>query len=170
MQVTPSNLKWQPPVAYIKSQCKRYLLIGTSCKKWRYKYTTPAHMHHDSEKSQAIHSSVTALGLLKKKERWTNCMGGNIQNANFKHDSGVVKGCNQRGHPCTAHVDGLNRVKLQHNEGIRWTTFQCLLDAILELARHDSCFWQAYRPTCTRIPLIHSSRYVSHCETSIRCR
>ena len=25
-------------------------------------------MHHDSEKSQAIHSSVTALGLLKKKE------------------------------------------------------------------------------------------------------
>ena len=25
-------------------------------------------MHHDSEKSQATHSSVTALGLLKKKE------------------------------------------------------------------------------------------------------
>ena len=25
-------------------------------------------MHHDSEKSQAIHSSVTALGLLKKKK------------------------------------------------------------------------------------------------------
>ena len=26
-------------------------------------------MHHDSEKIQAIHSSVTELGLLKKKER-----------------------------------------------------------------------------------------------------
>ena len=25
-------------------------------------------MHHDSEKSQAIHSFVTALGLLKKKK------------------------------------------------------------------------------------------------------
>ena len=25
-------------------------------------------MHHDSEKSQAIHLSVTALGLLKKKK------------------------------------------------------------------------------------------------------
>ena len=26
-------------------------------------------MHHDSEKSQAIHLSVTALGLLKKKKK-----------------------------------------------------------------------------------------------------
>ena len=26
------------------------------------------HSDHDSEKSQAIHSSVTALGLLKKKK------------------------------------------------------------------------------------------------------
>ena len=25
-------------------------------------------MHHDGEKSQAIHSSVTVLGLLKKKD------------------------------------------------------------------------------------------------------
>ena len=65
-------------------------------------------------------------------------MGSNIQNADIKHDSGGVKGCNQRGCPCTARVDGLNRVKLQRNEGIRWTTFQCLLDAILELARRDS--------------------------------
>ena len=28
-----------------------------------------ANMHHDSEKSQAIHSFVTALGLLKKKKK-----------------------------------------------------------------------------------------------------
>ena len=27
VQVTPPNIKWQPPVAYIKSQCKKYLLI-----------------------------------------------------------------------------------------------------------------------------------------------
>ena len=33
MQATP-NLKWHSSVGYIKSQCKRYLLIGTSCKKW----------------------------------------------------------------------------------------------------------------------------------------
>ena len=65
-------------------------------------------------------------------------MGGDIQNADIKCDSGKVKGCNQRGRPCTVRVDGLNRVKLQHNEGIRWTTFQCLLDAILELSRRDS--------------------------------
>ena len=26
-------------------------------------------MHHDNEKSQAIHSSVTVLGLLKKKKK-----------------------------------------------------------------------------------------------------
>ena len=55
-----------------------------------------------------------------------------------QRDSGEVKGCNQCGRPSTACVDGLNHVKLQHNEGIRWTTFQCLLNAILELAQRDS--------------------------------
>ena len=98
-----------------------------------------------------------------------NYMGGDIQNTNIERDSGEVKGCNQRGRPCTACVDGLNCVKLQHNEGIRWTTFQCLLDAILELTRCDHWFWQAYWPTCMCMPLVHSSRYVSHRETSIRC-
>ena len=69
----------------------------------------------------------------------------------------------------TAHLDGLNHVILQHNKGIRWTTYQCLLDAIL-LARCDSWFWWAYIPLCTHIPLVHSSRYVSHCETLIQHR
>ena len=36
--------------------------------KRRYKCTTLAYMHHDSEKIQAIHSSVTVLSLLMKKE------------------------------------------------------------------------------------------------------
>ena len=117
-------------------------------------------------KSQSIRSSVTALGLLKKKkERWTKCVGGNIQNTNFQGDSNEVKVCNQCGCPCTARLDSLNRVILQHNEGIQWTTYQCRWDASLELAWHDSRFWHAYRPLCTRIPLVHSSRYVSHCET-----
>ena len=43
-------------------------------------------------------------------------MGGAIQNTNFKRDSGEVKGCNQHGCPCTACLDGLNHVTLQHNE------------------------------------------------------
>ena len=34
--------------------------------------------------------------------------------------------------------------------------------------RCDRWFWQAYRPTCTCIPLVHSSRYVSQRETLIR--
>ena len=49
-------------------------------------------MHHDSEKSLAIHSSVTALGLLKEKERWTKCVGGDIQNIGLQYDSDEVKG------------------------------------------------------------------------------
>ena len=38
--VTPSNLKWQPPVTYIKSQWKRYLLTETLGKKSRYRWIT----------------------------------------------------------------------------------------------------------------------------------
>ena len=76
-------------------------------------------MHHDSEKSQAIHSSVTALGLLKKKkERRTKCVGSNIQNTDLQRDSDEVEGCSKRGYPCTACLNGLNRDILQHNEGI----------------------------------------------------
>ena len=59
-------------------------------------------------------------------------MGSNIQDTDFKCDSGEVKGCNQCGCPCTACTNGLNCVTLQHNEEIHWTTYQCLLDAILE--------------------------------------
>ena len=116
-------------VAYIKCQCKRYLLIVTLCKKWRYKCTTPPFMHHDSEKIQAIHSSVTALGLLKKKERkkerWTKCVGGDIYNTDLR-DSDEIKGCSKRGYPCIACLNGLNRDILRHNEGIWQNTYQCL--------------------------------------------
>ena len=78
-------------------------------------------MHRDSEESQAIHSSVTALGLLRKKKeerRITKCMGGAIQNTNLQRDSDKVKGCSKRGRPCTACIDGLNRDILQHNKEI----------------------------------------------------
>ena len=63
-------------------------------------------MHHDSEKSQAIYSFVTALGLLKKM------MGGRwqyIQNTTLQCDSDEVKGCSKCGCPCTARLDGLKR-------------------------------------------------------------
>ena len=46
-----------------------------------------------------------------------------------KCDSGEVKGCNQHGCPCTARLEGINCVTLQHSEGICLTTYQCLLDA-----------------------------------------
>ena len=78
-------------------------------------------MHHDSEKSQSILSSITCtvLGLLKTEERRTKCMVGDIQNIDFQHDSDEVKGCNNCGRPCTARLDGLNHVILQHNEEIQ---------------------------------------------------
>ena len=66
----------------------------------------------------------------EEEERWMKCMGSDIQNTDYKRDSGKVKGCNQCGCICTAHLDGPNCLKLWHNEGIRWTTYQCLLDAI----------------------------------------
>ena len=61
-----------------------------------------------------------------------------IKNTDIKRDSSEVQGCNQHGHLCTAHLDSLNHVILRHNEGIWGTTYQCLLDTILKLARHDS--------------------------------
>ena len=54
------------------------------------------------------------------------CMGSDIQNAKFKHDFEEVKGCGKRGCPCTAHLDGLNRDILRHNEGIWQNTHHCL--------------------------------------------
>ena len=36
------------------------------------------------------------------------------------------------------YIEGLNCVTLQHSKGICLTTYQCLLDAILELARHEA--------------------------------
>ena len=71
----------------------------------------------------------------------------------FKRDSDEVKGWNQRGCLCTARLDSIYRVILQHNKGIQWTTCQFLVDTILELARCDSYFWRVYRPPCLHIPL-----------------
>ena len=53
-------------------------------------------MHHDSE---SICSSVTALGLLKKK-REINKRRGQLN---------AVKGCSKCRSPCTARLDDLNR-------------------------------------------------------------
>ena len=79
------------------------------------------------------------LGLLKKKkeeEYEQNAWAAiTVKNTDFKRDSGEVKDCNQRESFCTAR---LNCVTLQHSEGICLTTYQCLFDAILELARRDS--------------------------------
>ena len=66
-QVAPPNLKWQPPVIYIKSQCKRYLLIETLCRKSRYRCTTSSYLYQLGVKNLAICPSVIAPGLLKKK-------------------------------------------------------------------------------------------------------
>ena len=65
-------------------------------------------------------------------------MGGNIQNTDLQCDSNKVKGCSKRGHPCTAHLDGLNRDILRHNEGIWRNTYHCFIDAILDLAQRDN--------------------------------
>ena len=88
-------------------------------------------MHYVSVKKVIFWSHAYNTGLLKKKDE---------QNvwAAISRDYGEVKGCNQRGCPCIARLEGLNCVTLQHSEGIRLTTYQCLLDAILELVRRDS--------------------------------
>ena len=85
-------------------------------------------MYHDSEKSQVIHSSVTALGLHAEEEerRGTKCVGGNIQNTDLQRDSNKVKGCSKHGCPCIARLDGINRDILRHNEGIWRNTYHCL--------------------------------------------
>ena len=94
-------------------------------------------------------------------------MDSDVQTTGFKHDSSKVKGYNQHGRACTACLDGLNYMMLRHNEGIWWTTYQCLLDTILKFVRHDS--WFRWAP-CMRIPPVHSSKYVAHRETLIQYR
>ena len=81
MQVTPPNLKWQPPVACIKSQCKWYLLYARN------------------EGISALHKHTCII---------MNCVGRNIQNTNFQRDSDEFKGCSKGRHPCTACLDGPN--------------------------------------------------------------
>ena len=138
-------------------------------KKSRYRCTTPHHIciNKVSKVKQFVRLSQHQAYW---KRRWTKCVSGNIKNADFKRDSSEVQHCNQHRRLCTARLDSLNRVILWHNEGIWWTTYQCLLDTIFELTWRGSWFWQAYRPPCTCIPLVHNSRYVSHHETSIRRR
>ena len=97
-------------------------------------------------------------------------MGGDIHNTNLQRDSNEVKGCSKRGHPCAARLDGLNRDIPWHNKGIWRNTYHYFTDAILDLARRDSWFWWAYGPPCMRLPPVHSSRYASRHETSIRRR
>ena len=64
------------------------------------------------------------------------------------------KRCSKYGHPCTARLDGLNRVLPQHSEGIWCTRYHCLGDTILKLDQFDSQFQQTYQAslhehTCT---------------------
>ena len=154
------------PVAYIKSQCKRYLLIVTLCKKWRYKCTTSVYMHHDSEKSQAIHHpSITALGLHKKEERrWTKCVGGDIQNTNLQCDSDEVKGCSKHGCPCMP----------------RWSKSLSISTQQKNLAKHLPLYRHHFGPRLTwqlilasqqaflhALTPVHSSWYAPRHETSI---
>ena len=108
-------------------------------------------MHHYQCKSLSNLFTCYSARLTEEDDE-RNVLGSDIQNTNFKRDSVEGKGCNQCKCPCTACPDGLNCVILRHKEGIRWTSYQCLLDTILELARCDSWLWQAYRPPCIRIP------------------
>ena len=65
-----------------------------------------------------------------------SCQCYNVHNAvllifsDFQRDSGGVKHCSKYRHSCTARLDGLNRVLLQHNEGIWCTHYHCLGDTI----------------------------------------
>ena len=68
----------------------------------------------------------------------------------------------------------LNHVILKHNEGIRWNTYHCLLDTILEwVTQRDSWLWQTYTGLAACAyppPLLYtcSSRHASSRETLIR--
>ena len=44
------------------------------------------------DQPSAICTSITAIGLLNnKKERWTKCVGTDIENTDFEYDSGNLK-------------------------------------------------------------------------------
>ena len=93
-------------------------------------------------------------------------MGGDIQNTHFQRNSIEVKGFSKHGRPCTACIACLNHDIFRHNKRIRENTYHCpYIDAILNLAQHDSWFWWAYRPPCMCIPSVHSTRYASRPET-----
>ena len=72
-------------------------------------------MHHDSEKSQAIRSSVTSLGLLKKKtkkkerKKMNKCVGVIFRTPTYNMIPMKLKAaCSKRRCPCTARLDVLN--------------------------------------------------------------
>ena len=78
-------------------------------------------MHHDSEKSQAIHSSVTALGLLtylRRRKDEQNAWVAISRTPTYNMIPIKLKAAVSVDGPCTACLDGLNRDILQHNEGI----------------------------------------------------
>ena len=165
MQVTHPNLKWQPQVAYKKSQCKRYLLIVTLYKNWRFKCTTPVYMHHVSVKKLSNLLIRYSARLTEEEERWTKCVGGNIQNTDFKHDFDKVKGCIMHRCPCTTHLDSLNCGILRHKKGIWWNTYHCLY-------RHHfgpRQAWQLILKSLQASLHTHTQiRYASRCETLIQ--
>ena len=74
--------------------------------------------------------------------------------SDFQKDPVEVKHCSDYGHSCTARLDGLNCVLLQHSEGIWCTRYHCPGDTILKLDWFDSQFQRTYQAslhehTCT---------------------
>ena len=65
-------------------------------------------MHHVNVKIQAICSSVTVLDKKGERNVWAAI---SMQNTDCLVKL-MVATCNQRGHPCTACLDGLSHVKL----------------------------------------------------------
>ena len=90
-----------------------------------------------------LHSSTNRL-FYEHHISSNNCQCYNVHNAvllifsDFQRDSSEVKRCSKYGHPCIARLDGLNRVILQHSEGIWYTSYHCLGDTILKLDWFDS--------------------------------
>ena len=66
-------------------------------------------MHHDSGKIQAIHSSITALGLLRKKKDERNAWA-TISSTPTDHAIPIykLKVASKHGCLCTARLDGPN--------------------------------------------------------------
>lgn len=95
------------------------------------------------------------------------CVGDDMQNTDFKRYSGKVKVCNQHGCPCTACLDNLNCVILQHNEGMERRSGQKkLVQASIIVASHQSAMCQPsisglirqsaiYQPSISDLPTIN---------------